>query len=455
MVFLKDFLHNFKHISDNIKTILIKLLACSLRALVRLRNKTPRTVKLLARPLGKIGRFFLLTVILPTYKIYLDIKKFTNKFYAPQKSRNKIIHPFSRRYLIHLIIIAISFFTIAANLNANEVRRENFGQTSVMAALVTTEDLGEIEEEGPITVAKKITRYLGQTGVESKAKLSEGGEGNEILPTTVAGDSAIVQPILSPTEKELRQRDKIVVYTIQPGDTISEIAEKFGITTNTILWENNLSAYSLVRPGDKLNILPNSGIQHKVVSKETLAGIAKKYSVEVEDIIEANLLASADDIKIGERLMIPGGKKSIPAPTYRFRTFTQPTVAPAPRIASSGLMTWPTTCRRITQYFRYRHSGIDIACSYGQPIYAADAGTVIRAQGGWNGGYGVVVIIDHGGGKQTLYAHNGNLYVTVGETVVKGQAIAAMGNTGRSTGPHVHFEVRTSGVRRNPLYYIK
>ena len=136
-----------------------------------------------------------MVVILPTYKIYLSIKKLFNKFYAPQKSRNKIIHPFSRRYLIHLIIIAISFFTIAANLNANEVRRENFGQTSVMAALITTEDLGEIEEEGPITVAKKITRYLGQTGVESKAKLSEVGEGEEILPAKVAGASARVQPI--------------------------------------------------------------------------------------------------------------------------------------------------------------------------------------------------------------------------------------------------------------------
>jgi len=96
-----------------------------------------------------------------------------------------------------------------------------------------------------------------------------------------------------------------------------------------------------------------------------------------------------------------------------------------------------------------------IACNYGQPIYAADAGTVVKAKGGWNGGYGVEIVIDHGAGKQTVYAHLNNLYMKVGESVAKGQAIGAMGSTGRSTGPHLHFEVRTGGVRRNPLYYIK
>lgn len=419
--------------------------------MVYLKSKSPKIVKVISKPLGGIGRFLLLMVILPLYKIYLIIKKITNKFYAPQKSRHKLIHPFSRRYLTHFIILLISFFTVAANLNANEIRREEFGQTSIIASLITIEDLGVIEEEGPITGPKKITRYLGQTGVESRTQVTEGDQGEGILPTTVTGDSAVVQPILSPIEEELRQRDKIVYYTVQPGDTISEVAEKFGITTNTILWENSLSAYSLIRPGDKITILPTSGLRHKVAKNDTVAKIAKKYGIEAERIIEFNKLASADDIKIGEKLIIPGGRKVYAQPTYALRSLYQ---APAPRVVSTGSLLWPTSCRRITQYFRYRHSGVDIACGYGQPIYAADSGRVIKARGGWNGGYGVTIEIDHGN-TQTLYGHLSNLYVKVGENVVQGQVIGAMGSTGRSSGSHLHFETRIAGARKNPLYYIK
>lgn len=363
-----------------------------------------------------------------------------------------MIHPFSRRYLPHLIIITISFFTIASNLNAYEVRRDDTDQPSIVAALITTEDLGTIEEEGPIPGGKKIIRYLGQTGVATQPQVTEGGQGEEILPSTVAGDSAVVSPILSPVEEGLRERDKIIVYTIQPGDTISEIAEQFGVTSNTLLWENNLTAYSLIRPGDTLTILPTSGIQHKVVSGETLAKIAKKYGIEAEDIIDFNRLASADDIKMGESLMIPGGKKPYVAPTYTFRSFAQPTPA---KVVATGQMLWPSTCRTITQYFRWLHSGVDIACGYGKAIYASDSGQVTRAQTGWNGGYGTVIEIDHGNGKQTLYGHLSKLYVKVGENIEKGDAIAAEGTTGRSTGAHLHFEVRVGGVRQNPLYYVK
>ena len=396
-------------------------------------------------------------VILPIYKFYVAVKKLVNKFYAPQKIRHRLIHPFSRRYLTHTIIIAISVFVLAANLNAYETRRSEFGQTSIVAKLLETEELGLMEEEGPIDTSVKVTRYLGNTGVEATPSATEGGQGEEILPSTVAGDSAVVSPILSPAEESFRQRDQIVYYTVDPGDPISEIAEKFAITANTILWENNLTAYSLIRPGDKLTILPTAGIQHKVAKGDTVAKIAKTYGVEPDQIIEFNKLASADDIRTGERLLIPGGKKIIAAPTYSFRSFTSPTtpVSVTPKVAGTGEMQWPSTCRRITQYFRLIHTGVDIACTYGSDISAADAGTVVTSQGGWNGGYGTYVIIDHGGGIQTLYGHLSKLYVKAGEEVTKGQAIAAEGSTGRSSGPHLHFEVRVSGVRKNPLYYVQ
>lgn len=401
----------------------------------------------------------MLVLILPSYKTLLILKKLINRFYAPQKSRHKIIHPFSRRYLTHLIIIVVSVFTMAANLNAYETRRDDFNQTSVIASLITAEDLGSIEEQGPITSEQKAVKYLGSTGVETQPHVTEGLNAEELIPSIVAGDSAVVSPILSPVEEGLRQRDQIITYTVQSGDTVSQIAEQFGITVNTLLWENNLTSYSLIRPGDRLTILPTSGIRHKVKSGETIAKLSSTYGVEAEKIISFNKLVSADDINIGETLMIPGGKKVVPAAsTYTVRAFTQPAVTPTPAprvISASGEMVWPTSCRRITQYFRYLHSGVDIACPLGTPIYASDNGVVTKAQSGWNGGYGTMVTIDHGNGKETLYGHLSAFYVQVGEEVEKGQSIAAMGSTGRSTGSHVHFEVRTGGSRQNPLYYVK
>ncbi len=438
--------------TSKFKIFAIKTLAGLLRGLIFLKKHFPKLSKFIAKPLEKIGGVLLFVAVIPLYRLYLITKKIVNKFYAPHLSHHPLIHPFSRRYLIHITLIIISIFTLAINLNAYEKQREEFGRESIIGVIVANEDLGTIEEEGPITATKKISRYLGQTGVESKPQLTEGTESEEMIPSTITGGSAVVKPILSPTEEQLRQRDKVIYYTVQIGDTISEVAEKFGITTNTILWENNLSAYSIVRPGDKLAILPNSGIRHKVAKGETLAKIAKKYSIDEDKIIEANKLASANDVKVGEYLIIPGGKKIY---TYSSYTVSQAWYAPPAKIATSDKMIWPNSCRRITQYFSWRHSGIDIACGYGRPIYASNTGQVIKAQGGWNGGYGIIIVIDHGNGIQTLYGHLGKLYVGIGETVEKGQVIAAEGSTGRSTGPHLHFEIRSGGGRKNPLYYVK
>ena len=375
-----------------------------------------------------------------------------NKFYAPQKARHKLAHPFSRRYLIHLIIIIISSFTIASNLNAHETRRDDYNQTSIAGALIYKEDLGLIEVEGPILNSKKITRYLGQTGVAYQNYLNEAPDIEEIVPSTVAGDSAVISPILSPVEEGLRERDKIIYYTVQQGDSISTIASQFGVSNYTLLWENNLTAYSVIRPGDKLAILPTSGLRHKVKKGETISSIAKKYSIDSEKIIEFNKLASVNDIQIGEKLFIPGGQVIQPKKSYTVRSFYQP---PAAKVVSSGKMLWPTTCRYISQYYRWGHSAIDLACNFGSAIYSVNGGTVITAKYGWNGGYGNYVIVDHGGGVQTLYAHFTKLYVQSGQTVNKGAVLGLMGSTGRSTGPHLHFEIRVGGVRKNPLYYIK
>ncbi len=427
-------------------------LARGIRVLQENFKPNKKSAESIYKPFQKTGWFFLSIVVVPVYKLYFLAKKILTKLYAPQLSRHWMIHLFSRRYLIHLILTVFVFATVTQNLNASEKKQEDLGSNSIVALLASTEDLGTLEEQGPITEGKKITRYTTEASLSSQDQLNEEFQ-QDIAPQVITGSSAIVQQIISPVEEDMRKSGEIVYYIVQTGDTISDIAEKFGVSASTILWENNLTSYSLIRPGDKLAILPSSGIRHKVAKGETLAKIAKKYGVAEDKIITANKLASAADIKVGESLLIPGGKKTYVATPAT--TVNQGTYVPSTTIVSTGSLMWPNSCRRISQYFGWRHSGLDIACPFSSALYAADSGVVIRAQGGWNGGYGNMIMIAHGNGIQTVYGHLTKIYVEVGQTVEKGEQIGLEGSTGRSTGPHLHFEVRVGGVRRNPLSYVK
>ncbi|MCU0678903.1 MAG: M23 family metallopeptidase [Planctomycetes bacterium] len=283
-------------------------------------------------------------------------------------------------------------------------------------------------------------------------------EADDGLVPIAQDGSAVVKPDIASTRISKRDRTSPLVYTVVPGDTVSTIAEEFEISVSTILWENNLSAYSLIRPGDQLTILPQSGLTHKVVKGETLGSLAKKYGVTEDDIITANKLQRESVLAVGEKLFVPGGKKiNYPAPATKSYTgisalkdiITLPGTKPVP----GNKMNWPTVGNRITQYFSWRHLAIDIANKTGTPIYAADAGTVEYL--GWGKGYGNQVVIDHGGGKKTRYAHLSAFSVKNGAKVDKGQAIGAMGSTGWSTGPHLHFEVIINGAKNNPLNYLR
>ncbi len=288
----------------------------------------------------------------------------------------------------------------------------------------------------------------------------------DIAAVSVGGTALTKPTILSGTELPVvdepvsaQTRSETITYEVQSGDVIGAIAEQFGVSVNSILWANGLSARSYIRPGDVLKIPPGSGLYHKVKSGDTVLKIANTYDVEAKEIVEFNRLQKdGADIVVGEELFIPDGVKPTPRVVYapRPKPFVSVT-PPAPSVAApagSGYI-WPTSVRRITQYFGWRHTGVDIAGPIGSPLYAARAGTVIKSQCGWNGGYGCYVILDHGGGVQTLYAHASQLYVSVGQQVSQGQTLAAMGSTGRSTGPHIHFEVRVNGRHQNPLKYVR
>lgn len=254
-------------------------------------------------------------------------------------------------------------------------------------------------------------------------------------------------------------RTETIDYTVQLGDTVSSIANDFGITVNTVLWANDLGNYSLIRPGNKLLIPPYSGLLYEVKSGDTLSRIASTYKIDKEEILKYNDLNDDSSLKIGQDLILPGASKIIakakPKPSSNNQGNSSNTVQGPAKSSVGANMLWPTQGRKITQYFSWAHNGLDIANKIGTPIYAAEAGTVEIAATGWNGGYGNTILINHGNGKKTRYGHLTTLYVKVGNKVDKGENIGTMGSTGRSTGPHLHFEVIINGSRYNPLNYIK
>ncbi len=295
------------------------------------------------------------------------------------------------------------------------------------------------------------------------ASISAGGQALQ-KPTIISGTDVIDDEILVGDVPEPK-RTASLVYEVQPGDVIGNIAAKYGLSVSTILWANDLRSNSYIRPGDTLTILPVDGVVHTVKSGDTVSRIARTYDSSVADIIAYNRLQDdGQDIAVGEPLIIPDGVK----PQVRYTppaATSQPsaarTVAAAPPSVTAPAGTaylWPTSVRTITQYYGWRHTGVDIAGPFGTPLYATKAGKVIKSQCGWNGGYGCYIIIDHGGGVTSLYAHiNGanGLLAGVGEQVKQGQTIGLMGSSGRSTGPHIHFEIRVNGKRKNPFQYVK
>lgn len=252
-----------------------------------------------------------------------------------------------------------------------------------------------------------------------------------LLPETNTGGVDVVRP----------KNDQISVYVVKEGDTISQIAELFGVSVNTIRWGNDLSWTDVITPGQRLVILPVSGVRHTVAKGETLQSIVKKYEGDVDEVIQFNNLSSDAVLAVGQTIIIPGGELHQEAPAK----------ATSPGGSSrsvAGYFSHPLPGAVLTQGI-HGYNGIDLGAPAGTAVYAAASGEVIVSkQGGWNGGYGNYVVIRHANGTQTLYAHHTSNAVAVGQQVKQGQVIGYVGSTGRSTGNHLHFEVRGA---RNPF----
>lgn len=238
--------------------------------------------------------------------------------------------------------------------------------------------------------------------------------------------------------------DQISLYVVRSGDTLPAIAKMFGISTNTIVWANDLKGNS-VSVGQTLVIMPITGIQYTVKSGDTLKAIVSKYKGDLDEVMQYNNLTLSSKLVVGDIIFIPDGDYVSTSNT------TKPSSGGSSQSSTpsyNGYYMRPIIGGVKTQGI-HGHNGVDLASSFGAKIMAAADGTVIIAKsGGWNGGYGSYVVIKHDNGTQTLYGHLSSVAVTVGQSVKQGQTIGGMGSTGKSTGVHLHFEVRGA---KNPF----
>jgi murein DD-endopeptidase MepM/ murein hydrolase activator NlpD len=289
-------------------------------------------------------------------------------------------------------------------------------------------------------------------------------------------DDGIVRQVSPKTIIPNRPRENVITYTVQVGDNLFSIADKYGLKPETLLWGNYDTLKDnpeILKPDQVLNILPVDGTYYQWKQYDTLEGVASFFKVKPDAIIDypgnnldlTTSITSTTAINPDTWLIVPDGKRAIKDWGPPAISRSNPAVARyyGPGSCGSiyegaigtGVFVWPTTEHWISGYtFSSIHPAIDIAGQLGNAVYAADSGVVVYA--GWsNYGYGNLLVIDHGNGWQTAYAHLNSIGVSCGQSVTRGIMVAALGTTGNSSGPHLHFEMSYNGAKVNPLDYIK
>jgi len=279
-----------------------------------------------------------------------------------------------------------------------------------------------------------------------QATISPNQDSKETKEEIVIVDGTSLLPdIQKPTDTKTINEDQISLYVVRKGDTLPAIAKMFGVSVNTIKWGNDLKG-NTISVDQTLVILPISGIQHTVKSGDTLQSITKLYKGDLDEVLQYNNLSKNDKLSVGDVVVVPGGEV-IAAPS---RSSSIGKKSPSYPVYEGYYMR-PVVGGIRTQGLHDRYA-VDLASSYGASILASADGEVLISKGsGWNGGYGIYVVIKHSNGTQTLYSHMSATTVSSGDYVKQGQVIGKMGNSGRVNGPtgvHLHFEIRGA---RNPF----
>ena len=295
------------------------------------------------------------------------------------------------------------------------------------------------------------------------ATLSAASAGNVVVspraspvPVPVASTTEAEPPTSSPGPVDpgagaTTELPFIVPHVVAQGETVSRIALRYGVSTSTVTVSSGVRNPDRIYPGQTMAFPSVDGVIYRVRSGDSLSSVATLHQVTVEAIAGANNISDPKSLQTGQLLVVPGGRVRT-AVTAAAGTSSSKSTAPA---ASGGTLAWPvlgSVSSRFGPRWGHTHSGVDIAAAYETTIHAAAAGKVIFV--GWYGQYGRCVILDHGGGLTTLYGHASSILVHTGDHVQRGDAIAEVGSSGNSTGPHLHFEVRVAGEPRNPLNYL-
>lgn len=365
--------------------------------------------------------------------------------------RRKLTLP--KEYWVHGVVVLIAVVVVAANLFTSASDRN-----SLLFALFQE---GEVEE-GPLPAYRERQAQTRGPLVGLISAAAAGGVTEDDiefeLANILAGNAVVGTASPETAEASAARRSGVLAYTVDAGDTPGAIAARFGVSTNTVLWANGISEGDVIRPGDVLVVLPVSGVLHTAREGDDVTSIAQKYDAKVEEIIARNGLDRDGAIRAGQKLIVPDGQIRVAPRRLAYHQEETPGEAPAvtppplPRVPGIGFL-WPVAnSRRISQYFGWRHTALDIADRSRGSARAAADGTVSFS--GWLGGYGRLVIVDHGKGMSSYYAHLGKASVAKGQRVSRGEAVGAIGCTGRCTGPHLHFEVRSGGRPVNPLRYF-
>ena len=346
------------------------------------------------------------------------------------RDTKRVIHLFFSIFFLTKVVLVVAVLGAPVYASA--------GVFSFIAGLFGSSD----ESSLPATVNNSQTMELLRPSLNPDPNTAKGGGELAIVGGTALlsenGPSGTIADI-----EEGHGAGHISVYTVRKGDTLSVIAKMFGVSVNTIVWANDISG-GIIREGQTLLILPVSGVRHIVKKGETLKGIVAKYKGDLTEVVHFNNLSESSVLAIGDELVIPDVELGVTATPSSLKARVRG--AGGPNL--EGYYIRPIAGGRKTQGF-HGYNGVDLAAPEGALVLASATGDVIVSKNyGWNGGYGNYIVIAHDNGTQTLYAHLSKVAVFQGYHVVRGQAIGYVGDTGKSTGPHLHFEIRGA---KNPF----